>query len=270
MNIKNKLIQEAVEQERYQLYNGDCLEVMDLLPNDSVDLILCDLPYGTTSCTWDSIIPFDLLWKQYNRVIKPNSAIVLTASQPFTSNLVMSNPSQFKVEWIWDKMKGTNFATVRFFPMKEHESVLIFSKGKCPFYPIFEQRRGKPSGMVGKSVQSNSSPKKDSVINIPAGNRKVLSELRVPRSIQEFPRKGRGNIHPTQKPVDLMSYFIRTYSLPGETVLDNCMGSGTTGEACLDTGRKFIGIEKDDLYFRLAQKRISEHFYSIYSDITKK
>ena len=182
------------------LLHGDCLELMKDIPDKSVDMILCDLPYGTTQCSWDTIIPFEPLWEQYERIIKDNGAIVLTASQPFASALVMSNPKLFKYEWIWDKVLPTGFAIAKHQPMKQHEQVIEFGKGKVVYNPIL----------------------------------------------------------PTQKPVPLFEYLIKTYTNEVDTVLDNCMGSGTTGVACLNTNRNFIGIELDDKYFEIAKRRISK------------
>ncbi|MDR6421297.1 site-specific DNA-methyltransferase (adenine-specific) [Paraburkholderia phenoliruptrix] len=240
--------------ESIDLRLGDCLEVMATIPSGSVDLILCDLPYGTTACKWDSVIPFEPLWEQYRRIAKPNAAIVLTASQPFSSQLVMSAPHLFRHGWIWEKDGGSNFATVKFGPMKEHEDVLVFGFDRINYYPIMQERIGSRKGRATTTVDGG---RKNSVYGSQEGG-KVLDVpvLRVPRSIQRFNRE-RG-LHPTQKPVALMEYLIRTYTKEGETVLDNCMGSGTTGVAAARTGRKFIGIERDPGYFAIATNRIAE------------
>lgn len=235
--------------------HGDCLELMKDIPDGSVDMILCDLPYGTTACKWDTIIPFEPLWEQYNRIIKDNGAIVLTASQPFTSALVMSNPKMFRYEWIWEKDGGSNFAVVRFQPMKEHESVLVFGKGRVNYFPIKQERIG---SRKGKKTKSYDSGRKNSAY----GNMKgtgwfKVSELRVPRSIQRFNRE-RG-LHSTQKPVSLFEYLIKTYTKEGETVLDNCAGSGTTAIACMNTNRNYILMEQEKEYIDVINKRISEH-----------
>lgn len=195
--------------ENIKLYHGDCLEVMKDIPDKSVDMILCDLPCGTTKCKWDTIIPFVPLWEQYNRIIKDNGAIVLFASQPFTSVLVNSNIRMFKYEWIWRKNKGGNPLNVKKIPMKQHESILVFYK-KSPTYN--------------------------------------------PQSVQ-FCKVERG-LHPTQKPVALLEYLVKTYTNEGELILDNCMGSGSTGVACVNINRKFIGIELNEEYFNLAKGRI--------------
>jgi site-specific DNA-methyltransferase (adenine-specific) len=236
----------------YQLMQGDCLELMKQIPDGSVDMILCDLPYGTTACKWDSVIPFAPLWEQYKRIAKPNAAIVLTASQPFTSALVMSNAGMFKHEWIWRKNAGSNFATTKYQPMKEHESVLVFSKNSPTYYPI-KQLRSQPikAGYINRS----NTGKRDvfgGMVN--KGFEVKDGDYRVPSSVQLFNRQ-RG-LHPTQKPVGLMEYLIRTYTNEGQTVLDNCMGSGTTGVACNNTNRNFIGIEQDAKYFEIAKARI--------------
>lgn len=236
------------------LKHGDCLALMKDIPDGSVDMILCDLPYGTSACKWDTVIPFEPLWEQYNRIIKENGAIVLFGSQPFTSRLVVSNLTNFKYEWIWEKDAGSNFATVKYQPMKEHENVLVFGKGKTKYYPILQERIGSRKGKKTVSVDSG---RKNSVYGTKGGGLRLeVQELRCPRSIQRFNRE-RG-LHPTQKPVALLEYLIRTYTNPGDLVLDNCMGSGSTGVACVNTGRSFIGMELDRGYYEIASKRINE------------
>ena len=235
------------------LFNGECLEVMKDIETGSVDMILCDLPYGTTACKWDEIIPLDEMWNQYNRIIKQGGVIALTASQPFTSKLVMSNIKNFKVEWIWKKNAGSNFGSVRWQPMKEHEAVLIFSKGKSTYNPIMEERAESGLSRVKTAVNysTNAEVYGDSFKNEISS---MCPDLRVPSSVQKFNRE-RG-LHPTQKPVALMEYLIKTYTNEGELVLDNCMGSGTTGVACKNLSRKFIGIELGETYFNIAKERI--------------
>ena len=237
-----------------ELYNGDCLELMKNIPDKSIDMILCDLPYGTTACKWDTVIPFEPLWEQYNRIIKDDSAIVLFGSQPFTSALIMSNLKMFKYEWIWEKDAGSNFATVKYQPMKEHENILVFGKGKTRYFPIMQERIGSRKGKETTTIDSG---RKDSVYGTQEG-RGILKvgKLRYPRSIQRFNRE-RG-LHPTQKPVELLEYLIKTYTIEGEVVLDNCMGSGSTGVACIKTERNFIGIELDEKYFNIAKERIDK------------
>ena len=238
--------------DNIKLIKGDCLEVMKSIPDKSIDMILCDLPYGTTACKWDIIIPFKPLWEQYNRIIKDNSAIVLFGSQPFTSALIMSNLKMFKYEWIWEKDAGSNFATVKYQPMKEHENILVFGKGKTRYFPIMQERIGSRKGKETTTIDSG---RKDSVYGTQEG-RGILKvgKLRYPRSIQRFNRE-RG-LHPTQKPVKLLEYLIKTYTNEGELVLDNCMGSGSTGVACVNTNRNFIGMELDNNYFNIAKERI--------------
>lgn len=244
----------------YDLRLGGCLEVMAEIPDGSVDLILCDLPYGTTACKWDSVIPFEPLWEQYRRIAKPNAAVVLTASQPFTSALVMSNPAMFKHEWVWRKNAGSNFGAVRYQPMKEHESVLVFGGKKLNYVPIKQPRSEVGTRMIAAGVKSKASSGDDVYGGLNKGydNSACDPSMRYPSSVQLFNRE-RG-LHPTQKPVALMEYLIRTYTQEGDTVLDNCMGSGTTGVACANTGRHFIGIERDPGYFEIARSRI-EHAY---------
>ena len=240
------------------LVNADCLEAMKYIEDKSIDMILCDLPYGTTACKWDTIIPFEPLWAQYKRIAKKNAAIVLTASQPFTSALVMSNPGWFKYEWIWESHKGKNPMLAKIQPMKIHESVLVFGGGKVNYFP--QMQEGKPYNKRGEHNKL-----KDH--NIYAGGKPIGyskdfdSSKRYPISIQRFSNHNQkdDSYHPTQKPVALFEYLIRTYTNEGDTVLDNCAGSGTTGIAALNTGRKFILIEKDAGYCEIIKNRIANH-----------
>ena len=235
-----------------KIVHGDCLEVMPQIPSGSIDMILCDLPYGTTTCAWDTIIPFEPLWAEYKRIIKKHGAIVLTASQPFTSVLVMSNPKGFKHEWVWDKVRPSGFQVAKYKPMQRHESALVFtSKGeRVNYFPIMELRDKPVKGRVASS--SESSPLKYS-----DGKTRIYTRKN-PQSIIIFPKPNRA-VHPTQKPVSLFEYLIKTYTNKGETVLDNCIGSGTTAIAALNTGRYFIGIEKEKKYFDIANERIANH-----------
>jgi site-specific DNA-methyltransferase (adenine-specific) len=219
-----------------------------------VDLVLADLPYGTTSNKWDSVIPLENLWLEYRRITRPVSAIVLTASQPFTARLVMSNPGEFKHEWIWIKNRGSNFANTVREPMKEHESVLVFSKGKWTYNKQMQERTGSGGDRVKYGVAFKS--KSENYREFEGREHAILPELRVPSSWQKFNTEV--GLHPTQKPLGLMEYLIKTYSNAGETVLDNCMGSGTAGVAAINLKRNFIGIEKDDHYFSVAKNRIGE------------
>ena len=238
---------------------GDCLEVMKDIPDTSVDMILCDLPYGTTACKWDTIIPFESLWEQYKRIIKDNGAIVLTASQPFTSALVMSNPDMFKYSWIWQKAVGSNFATLKYQPMKEHEDILIFGKGKIIYNPIMEERKGSGKERVKhkyNALESKTGEANGSLLNIERTGK--YGELRNPSSVQYFNnREDSRGLHPTQKPVTLFEYLIKTYTNKGDLVLDNCAGSGTTGVACKNLNRNYILIEISPEYCKIAEQRLA-------------
>lgn len=245
-----------------QLYQGDCLEIMKNIPDKSVNMILCDLPYNITHAKWDIQIPFDELWKDYNRIIKDNGAIVLFGSQPFTSKLIMSNLKMFKYEWIWHKNKGGNPLNAKRMPMKQHESILVFYKKQPTYNPQLEERYGQGKERVKYKIQGGRFNddrvygKVDHVVR----NTKY-SELRNPQTVQFFDVE-RG-LHPTQKPVSLLEYLIKTYTNEGEVVLDNCMGSGSTGIACINTHRRFIGIELDDNYYEIAKNRIENHKNSL-------
>ena len=238
---------------------GDCLELMKDIPDGSIDMILCDLPYGTTACKWDTIIPFDKLWEQYERIIKPNGAIVLTASQPFTSALVMSNPKLFKYEWIWEKAVGSNFAVAKYQPLKEHENILVFCKGKSNYYPIKEERKGSGKARLKNGYKSNGTSTE--VYGGLQSNRKgkEYEDLKYPSSVQYFNNrdKDRG-MHPTQKPTELFEYLIKTYTNENDLVLDNTAGSGTTAIACLNTNRQFIVMEKEQKYYDIILKRVAD------------
>ena len=262
-----------------ELYQGDCLEQMLNIPDHSVDLILCDLPYGTTDRSgveskgsnrllkWDTVIPLDLLWEQYRRILKPLGTVALTADQPFTSQLIMSNLDWFKYEWIWKKKKTTGFLLANYRPMKETEDVVIFSPGGA----AAASRNGKnmtynPQGLIEKKVKKKNNAKRlGKFLHNPehmGSNNKLLHETEYEQKWTNYPSEiiefglDRNVIHPTQKPVALMEYLIKTYSNEGDTVLDNCMGSGTTGVACKKTNRNFIGIEKESEYFIQAKERI--------------
>lgn len=237
-----------------KIYLGDCLELMNQIPEKSIDMVLCDLPYGMTSNKWDSEIDLIELWKQYNRITKDSAVIVLTAGQPFTSKLVSSNFEMFRHEWIWNKDRGSNFANTVREPMKEHESVLIFSKGKWTYNKQMEERKG--SGLARAKQKFHWKPKSENYRVMEEKKADSISDLRVPSSVQFF--KCERGLHPTQKPTELFRYLIETYTNEGETVLDNCIGSGTTAVACKQTNRSFIGIEKEQKYFELATKRINE------------
>jgi site-specific DNA-methyltransferase (adenine-specific) len=242
---------------------GDCLEVMKEIESGSIDMILCDLPYGTTACKWDVIIPFDKLWEQYKRIIKSNGAIVLTASQPFTSALVMSNPKMFKYEIIWVKDKPSNIFFRNVQPLKYHENILVFSLGDSHnmskknmiYNPQMEKRDEKNKRNNKDRINKNNGIFGDRIFN--NKNSSGANEFIFPKSIQKYntPRK---TIHETQKPVALFEYLIKTYTNENELVLDNCAGSGTTGEACLRTNRNYILIEKEQKYVDIARERIQQ------------
>jgi site-specific DNA-methyltransferase (adenine-specific) len=229
---------------------------MKEIPDGSVDMVLCDPPYGTTACKWDSVINLEAMWKELKRVVKPSGAIVMTASQPFTSVLVSSNIGMFKHEWIWEKNRGSNFAALKYQPMKEHESVLVFGKQKVNYYPIKEVRKGAGKDRVAYAFNGSNTGKRDTIGGF-VDNRvnHMESELRFPSSVQK--RNTEVGFHPTQKPVTLMEYLIKTYTNEYELVLDFTMGSGTTGVACKNLNRNFIGIEMDEKYFKIAEDRIN-------------
>lgn len=269
-----------------KLYLGDCLEKMSLLADDSVDLILADLPYGTTDRSgkkgsrifkWDSVIPLDQLWDQYRRVLKTNGTVVLTADQPFTSQLVMSNLEWFKYEWIWKKSRTTGFFTANYRPMKSTEDILVFSEGGAAAASAKSGRGNmtyNPQGLIEKRVKKKNSKKRLGKllgnVDFVGANNKMLGDSEYEQKYTNYPTEilefaiETGTIHPTQKPVPLMEYLVKTYSNEGETVLDNVMGSGTTGLACIRSNRNFIGIEKEREYFDVALERVTEELSDAY------
>jgi site-specific DNA-methyltransferase (adenine-specific) len=230
---------------KIELIQGDCLEKMKDIPDKSIDMILCDLPYGTTACKWDSIIPFEPLWEQYERIIKDNGAIVLFGSEPFTSFLVMSNLKMFKYCWYWKKNNHSNPFLAKTQPLRIVEDILVFYK-KLPTY----NRNTQATNKISRSCNSQNYGGRESVVY-------TQTETGYPKNLLEF--NSETGLHPTQKPVALLEYLIKTYTNEGETVLDNCMGSGTTAVACINTNRNFIGIELDPEYFKIAEKRINEN-----------
>ena len=245
------------------LYKGDCLEVMDKLIADGVkvDAIITDPPYGTTACKWDSVIPFDEMWERLNKLIKPNGAIVLFGSEPFSSALRMSNLKMFKYDWIWEKPNGTNFISVNFQPFRVNETISIFSNGattyvknsskNMPYYP--QKTKGKPYKAKTGNAERSAVHRKGSNMS---GHETINKGERHPRNVIKFnTEKG---LHPTQKPVALMEYLIKTYTNENELVLDFTMGSGSTGVACKNTNRDFIGIEMNEEYFNIAKKRVED------------
>ena len=234
------------------LLQGDCLELMKTIPDGSVDMVLCDLPYGTTACKWDAVIPLTQIWSHYLRVVKTNGAIVLTSAQPFTSVLVMSRPEIFKYQWVWQKETGTGFGNANKQPLRDHEDVNVFYRKQPIYNPQFEI--GTPYKATSQGGNHESSVYAGGGLN-PIST--VNDGRRFPKTVLRFARD-RNKVHPTQKPVALMEYLIKTYTNEGDLVLDNTMGSGTTGVACGNTGRGFIGIEKDPKYFEIACQRIRE------------
>ena len=238
-----------IKTDNYEIYKGDCLEAMKSIPDKSIDMILCDLPYGTTRNKWDTVIDLDLLWSQYERIIKDNGAIVLFAQVPFNIVLGYSNLKLLKYEWIWEKEQGTGHLNAKKMPLKSHENIMVFYKKPPTYNPQ----------MVGTEVRTvKRSGNKSKTTNY--GDFIEIKEStyigRYPKDIIKF-NKDKG-YHPTQKPVALLEYLIKTYTNEGEIVLDNCMGSGSTGVACRNTGRKFIGIELDDKYFEISKSRLNE------------
>jgi len=231
---------------------GDCLEVMKTIEDNSIDAIITDPPYGTTQCKWDSVIPFVPMWEQLNRIIKPNGAIVLFGSEPFSSALRMSNIKNYKYDWVWDKKKAMNFLNAKKQPMKYHEIISVFYNQQCSYYPVKTTGHKLRTSFRKKSHQAEVYGKMDK-------DNSYQSSERYPKSIQVFSTDTQNSsLHPTQKPVSLIQYLIKTYTKEKETVLDFTMGSGTTMVGCLNLNRNGIGIEKDEAYFKIADKRINE------------
>ena len=234
-----------------KVINDDCLKVMPNIPDKSINAIITDLPYGTTSCHWDTIIPFKPLWEQYKRIIKDNGAIVLTASQPFTSALVMSNTRWFKYEWVWEKSHPTGLFSAKYQPMKYHENILVFGNGKTKYNPQMWEGE--------KNHRRNTKSHKTSHYGETIFTEDTLNGLKYPKSIQYYiSENNNGKLHPTQKPVALFEYLIKTYTNEGDLILDNCAGSGTTGVACKNTNRNFILIEKEEKYCKIAKDRLRQ------------
>lgn len=231
------------------LIHGDCLEKMKDIPDHSVDMILCDLPYGTTACKWDVVIPFEPLWEQYLRIVKPNAAVVLFGSQPFTSRLVASAIREFRHRWAWDKVKPSSGLHAKVMPLQVIEDILVFGRGSIFYAPVMEKKE------LRKEWKNDSNGEA-------FGGKRVRryhdnGGLGYPKNLLRISNADQmGRVHPTQKPVALLKYLIKTYTNEGDLVLDNCMGSGSTGVACVNTNRRFIGIEKDDKYFEIAKNRI--------------
>lgn len=241
----------------YKLMQGDCLELMKQIEDESIDLILCDLPYGTSACKWDSVIPFEPMWEQYKRIIKLEGAIVLFGSEPFSSALRLSNLDMYKYDWKWEKPNGANFLNFKYQPAKVHEDIMVFGKsatsyskkGNMTYNP--QMSEGKPYHQKAGDRKGLSSTVRSKIVTVENNN----EGTRYPRSIIKF-SLDKDKLHPTQKPVALLEYLIKTYTDEGACVLDNCAGSGSTGVACLNTNRNFIGIELNKEYYNIAKERI--------------
>lgn len=239
-----------------ELYNEDCLTKMTKISDNSIDMILCDLPYGTTVNKWDSIIPMDKLWSHYRRITKDSGAIVLHASQPFTSKLICSNLEMFRYTWIWTKENGTGFVNAHFQPLKIYEDICVFSKSSA--VPSAKKRMVyNPQGLIPYNKVTKRGSAGSNYNQQTIKNENFQEYTNYPTNILTYQRD-KDKLHPTQKPVALLEYLILTYTQEGETVLDNCMGSGSTGVAALNTKRNFLGIELDDTYFNIAKRRIQE------------
>ena len=242
-----------------KLYKGDCLEIMKEIQDESIDMILCDLPYEISACKWDKGIDLEKLWKEYDRIIKPDGAIVLFASQPFTSKLILSNIKEYKYNWTWIKDNATNFLNSHYQPMKKTEDICVFGKmavsyskrGNMKYYPQIEE--GKPYQTTNDVERRTNAVIRSTIRNVITNNKGT----RLPTNVLEF-KRDKEKIHPTQKPVELLKYLIKTYTKENDTVLDNCMGSGSTGIACKETNRNFVGIEIDDSWYEIARERIGE------------
>lgn len=243
-------VKPTIQTDKYTLYLGDCLEVIQGMEENSIDAIITDLPYGTTACTWDEIIPFEPMWEGVRHVLKPNGVFVTTASQPFTSKLVMSNLEWFKYELVWNKKMVTNVANAKKQPLRSHENIVVFYEETHVYNPQYGSA-GKPFGKLSETSSE--------IITTSKLGTNYQVGVGYPKSILEYPRPNNltgGGLHPTQKPIALYEYLIRTYTNPGEIVLDICFGSGTTGVAALQLGRRFIGCEIDLDYFEIARKRL--------------
>ena len=240
-----------------ELWCGDCLELMQNIPDKSIDMILCDLPYGTTKCSWDIVIPFEKLWSQYSRIIKDNGNIILFSSGLFTYKLISSNEKWFKYKLIWHKNVPTGMSSAKYRPMKYYEEICVFCNGNGTYNPIMKQRVG-----IGKDCYKyDHYCGKSNHVNYQKIKKKYDPDWVQPSDVLEFnvvPNR-KGKLHPTQKPVELLEYLIKTYSNENDTILDNCMGSGSTGVACKHLNRKFIGIELDNTYFEIAKRRIESN-----------
>ena len=252
--------------DNINLYQGDCLELMKDIPDGCIDMILCDLPYGTTNCAWDCVIPFKPLWYQYERIIRDDGAICLFGQEPFSSELRLSNIKFYRYDWIWKKPYGANFLIIKKQPFRVHETISVFSKKPANtspevmrYFPIM--REGTPYKTKDEKFRDPTSTVRKTIKRIPIAN----SGERYPESILAF-NFDHYKYHSAQKPVALLEYLIKTYTRAGEIVLDNCMGSGSTGVACVQTGRKFIGMELTDEYFEIAKRRIADAIPPLFLD----
>ncbi len=248
-----------------ELIKGDCLEVMKSIKDNSIDAIITDPPYGTTACKWDSVIDFDLMWEQLNRIIKPNGAIVLFGSEPFSSALRMSNIKNYKYDWVWDKRSSTNPMLAKITPIKSHEVISVFGLNKVNYYPQMTEKSKDTIKRQNRKQNTNI------IVSEHYSHKRVLqkNKLGYPKSVQYFKKEVNNQykkpiVHPTQKPIALMEYLIKTYTNENETVLDFTMGSGSTGVACVNTKRNFIGIEMDSKYFEIAEQRIKEAEFKLF------
>ena len=252
LNLPQKPKWDIARVSHSTLVNADCFDVFPLIADKSVDAIIADLPYGTTACKWDSVLPFDKLWEQYNRIIKPNGAICLFGREPFTSTIVMSNIKNYKHKWVWNKKQSGSFQNAKYMPLQIDEDIVVFSNGKCNYYPIMKK---------GKMRKRGGAKETNNAMGNNGLNKKFenYSDMYYPINIYELANPRVNKLHPTEKPVDLMKMLVQTYTKENEIVLDNTMGSGTTGLACLKTNRQFIGIEKEKQYYDVAVRRLSEY-----------
>lgn len=232
------------------LVNADCFDVFPFIEDKSIDAIICDLPYGTTACKWDSVLPLDRLWKEYERIIKPNGAIVLFGREPFTSRLVMSNIGKYKHKWVWNKKQSGSAINAKYMPLQLDEDIIVFSNGKVNYYP--QMRKGKMRKRGGYKEGN-------SIMGKLQKGFENYSDEYFPVNIIEFANPRLNKLHPTEKPIEVMELLIKHYTNEGDTVLDNCMGSGTTNLACLKLNRKSIGIEKEKQYYDVAVRRLSSY-----------
>lgn len=240
---------------------GDCLELMNRIPNGSIDMALSDLPYGTTRCRWDTPINLQELWKQYRRVVKENGAIVLFSAQPFTTELISSNKAMYRYEWIWRKTQPSGFMNAKKMPLRTHENIEIFYRKPPTYNPQMTHGHQRKTATAYGTRESDGS----SCYGREERNYTYDSTDRYPVDVLQYSTGDKAKrLHPTQKPVDLLEYLVKTYTNPGETILDNCMGAGSTGIACMNTGREFVGIELDPEYYQIAKERIEQHVENIF------